>query len=96
MKNRDEILLLLKKNKPDFEKRFKVREIALFGSCARNEQIEASDIDIMVEVDPSIGLEFVVLAEEIEHLLGQTVDLVSQRAIKQRSFDFIERDIIYV
>ena len=59
-----------------------MRRLALFGSWARNEQTETSDVDILVEVDPSIGLRFVTLAERLESLLEQHVDLVSIRAVK--------------
>jgi len=44
--------------------------MALFGSYARGDQQAGSDVDILVEVDPSIGLDFVTLAERIEKLLG--------------------------
>jgi uncharacterized protein len=56
--------------------------MALFGSWARNEQTETSDVDILVDLDPSIGLRFVTLAERLESLLEQHVDLVSSRAVK--------------
>ena len=61
---------------------FPLRRMGLFGSWARNEQTETSDVDILVEVDPSIGLRFVTLAERLESLLEQHVDLVSSRAVK--------------
>jgi len=39
-------------------------------------------VDILVDVDPTIGLGFVTLAERLEEVLGLPVDLVSRRAIK--------------
>ena len=57
--------------------------MALFGSWSRNEQTETSDVDILVDVDPSIGLRFVALAERLESLLDQHVDVVSSRAVKR-------------
>lgn len=95
-KNRDEILNLLTQYKPELQTRFKVRHLALFGSYARGDQQPDSDVDILVDVDPSIGLEFVFLAEQIEQLLGVRVELVSQRAIKPRHMKFIEQELIYV
>lgn len=95
MKTRKEILSLLAKGKPELEARFKVHSIALFGSYARGEQQTDSDVDILVDVDPSIGLEFVSLAERIEELLGLPVELVSRRAIKPRMLKFIEQELIY-
>jgi uncharacterized protein len=63
---------------PALGKEFPVRRMALFGSVVRGEATDASDIDILVEVDPSIGLGFVTLAEWLEQLLGHKVDLVSR------------------
>ena len=96
MKTREEIISLLAKEKPELQTRFKVRSMALFGSYARGEQRVDSDVDILVDVDPSIGLESVSLAEKIETLLGLPVEVVSLRAIKPRRLKFIERELIYV
>lgn len=96
MKTRDEILNLLSSKKPEFERIFKIKKLALFGSYARGEQRADSDVDILVDVDPSIGLEFVTLADSIEKLLGLPVDVVSQRAVKPRALHLIEQEIIYV
>lgn len=65
-----------------------MRRIALFGSYARGDQRPGSDVDILFDIDPSIGLEVVTLADQIEQLLGLSVDLVSLRSIKPKeSFD---------
>lgn len=70
--------------------------MALFGSWARNEQTDMSDVDILVEVDPSIGLRFVTLAERLELLLEQHVDLVSSRAVKPNLLKQIQTELIDV
>jgi predicted nucleotidyltransferase len=93
---KEEILKMLAENEPELKKQFKVHKIALFGSYARGDQRSDSDVDILVEVDPSIGLEFVTLAERIEKLLGAPVDLVSSRAVKPRVMKYIEPELIYV
>jgi predicted nucleotidyltransferase len=95
-KTREEILNLLSQKKNELESRFKVRQIALFGSYARSDQRSDSDVDILVDIDPSVGLEFVTLAEQIEQLLGLPVELVSRRAIKPNKLKYIEQDLIYV
>jgi len=95
-KTKDEILSLLVQNKAELESRFKVRRLALFGSYARGDQKPDSDVDILVDIDPSVGLEFVTLADQIEQLLGLPVELVSRRAIKPNKLKYIERDLIYV
>jgi len=95
-KTREEILKLLSQKKYQLENRFKVRRMALFGSYARGDQKPESDVDILVDIDPSVGLEFVTLAEQIEQLLGLPVELVSMRAIKPNKLKYIEQDLIYV
>jgi predicted nucleotidyltransferase len=93
---KEEILSLLIQNKSELENRFKVRRIALFGSYARGDQKPDSDVDILVDIDPSVGLEFVTLAEQIEQLLGLPIELASRRAIKPNKLKYIEQDLIYV
>ena len=93
---KEEILSLLIQNKSELENRFKVRRMALFGSYARGDQKPDSDVDILVDIDPSVGLEFVTLAEQIEKLLGLPIELVSRRAIKPNKLKYIEQDLIYV
>ncbi len=96
MKTREEILAGLRAAKSELQERFRVRSLALFGSYARNQQTERSDVDILVEVDPSIGLGFVSLADELERRLHARVDLVSSRAVKPNRRRLIEPDLIYV
>jgi len=93
---KEEILSALAKDKDVLERRYKVRKLALFGSYARGDQRADSDVDILVEVDPSIGLEFVTLARRIEEILGVEVDLVSSRAVTAKAMEFIEPELIYV
>ncbi len=96
MKTKEEIIDLLSQQKPEYAEKFKVRSMAIFGSYARGNPGYNSDIDIIVDVDPSIGLEFVTLAESIEKLIGQRVELVSLRAIKPRQLEYIKPELIYV
>lgn len=81
---------------PALGQEFPVRRMALFGSVARGDASEASDIDILVEVDPSIGLGFVSLAERLEQLLGHKVDLVSRRSLKPSLWKQIEPELLDV
>jgi predicted nucleotidyltransferase len=96
MRTTQEILKLLGHAKPELARRFGVKRLAVFGSYARGEQREESDVDILVEVDPSIGLGFVDLAESIESLLGLRSEVVSRRAIKPRNWEVIEKELIDV
>lgn len=94
--SRDATLDTLKRHKREIFRKFPVRRIALFGSLARGEQRIGSDIDILVDVDPSIGLRFVALADTLQDLLKCKVDLVSVRGIKPSLLSRIERESIDV
>jgi hypothetical protein len=96
MKTREEVLRILGGVKKDLGARYRVTRIALFGSYARGEQREHSDIDILVDVEPSIGLRFVALANELEELLGQRIELVTSRAISPKLRPFVESESIEV
>jgi uncharacterized protein len=87
---------ILKRLKPSLEKRYSVHSLALFGSYARGDQTAESDIDILVDVEPTLGLNFITLAETIEKALGVSVDLVSSRAIKPRYQAVVKDECIYV
>ena len=87
MASSEEILATLREQRLVLSRRYPIQRMALFGSWARGDAREDSDVDVMVEVDPSIGLRFVDLGEELEKALGRRVDLVSRRAIKPRAWD---------
>lgn len=96
MNSRQKILDQLRAIKPALQQEFPLHRMALFGSWARNEQTEKSDVDILVDVDPSIGLRFVTLAERLEALLEQHVDVVSSRAVKPNLLKQIQAESIDV
>jgi predicted nucleotidyltransferase len=94
MSVRDQILVTLRQQRQELEQRYPIRRLALFGSWARGDAREDSDVDVLVDVDPSIGLKFVELAEELERALGRRADVVSRRAIKPEYWELIEPDLI--
>jgi len=94
MKSTEEILERLRQARPQLARDFGVKRIAVFGSYARGEQRADSDVDVLVEVDPSIGLRFVDLADRIESLLGVRTDVVSRRAISPRHWAVIEKELV--
>ena len=94
MTARDQILRTLREQRKLLSRRYPIRRLALFGSWARGDAGEKSDVDVLVDVDPSIGMRFVDLAEELERALGRPVDLVSRRAIKPAYWKRIEPELI--
>src|ERR1017187_6793884 len=69
----------------DLCRQYGVRELSVFGSAVRGEMRAGSDIDIMVEFDPSVRiglLKFESLSEDLEALLGRKVDLVTKGGLK--------------
>ena len=82
--------------KPELTSKFFVNSIGLFGSVVRDDFSEASDIDIIVDFNKPIGVEFIDLADFIESKLRKKVDLVSKNGVKAKYFQQIQSEIIYV
>lgn len=96
MKTVGEIRRILAEHEQELKFKFKVKELGIFGSYVRNEQRENSDVDILVDFEVPIGLEFVDLAEYLEAILGIKVDLVPRDAIKPHKWKYVEKDLLYV
>ncbi len=96
MKSLTEIKKLIEYNKPVLKEKYSIKNIGLFGSIVTGEATAKSDVDILVEFEKPIGLDFVLLGDELEEILGIKVDLVTPNAIKPRMFDYIKQDLIYV
>lgn len=83
--------------KPILIDKYHVSEIGLFGSIVRDDYSPiSSDIDILVDFNKPIGIEFIDLADFIETTLLKKVDLVSKKGIKNKYFLQIEREVVYV
>ncbi len=68
--------------------------IGIFGSYARNEETQESDLDILVSFKETINLlQFVALEQELSEKLGIKVDLVTERAVHPRLKDYIYQDL---
>ena len=95
--NRTEVIKKLALFKDEL-KQFSVRDLYLFGSYAREEADEQSDLDILVEFEPGaqIGLfEFARLRRRLCELLGREVDLVTRDAIRPEMKDQILREAVH-
>jgi predicted nucleotidyltransferase len=96
MKTIIQLKRILAKHKRELRDKYHVKQLGLFGSYARGDETQFSDLDIMVDFEAPIGLDFVTLAEELESLLGVKVDLVSARAVKPRMMESIKKELVYV
>jgi hypothetical protein len=68
-----------------FCKKWRVKELALFGSVTRPDFRAESDVDILVELQPNHGLslyDWVDMIEELEGMFGRRVDLVARGGLK--------------
>ena len=96
MKTKDECIAVLKQFKEEFASKYGIRAIGIFGSVARGEQHEESDLDVFVELkDPDPFIMFDI-KEELERICNCKIDLLRLRKnlrslISQR----IARDGIY-
>jgi len=95
MKTVEEIKEIIRQHRKELEDKYKVKSIAIFGSYARNEQTEMSDVDILVEFSEPVGFLFFYLADYLEQILGVKVDLVTYDAIKPNRRKYIMEDLIY-
>lgn len=98
MKKLEEIKKKINGHKPFLRKKFKVKEIGIFGSYIRGEQKKKkSDLDILVEFKGAISLfEFMDMEEFLGQILGVKVDLVSKKALKPRIGKHILEEVIYI
>ena len=94
---RQEILAILRKDRENLRRRFGVSTVRLFGSVARDEAGNHSDIDLLVDFDVTPSLfEFLRLKSYLEDLLQSKVDLITETGLKERARSSVERDAIHV
>lgn len=79
MKTKAEILLLLSHFKDQNANRFGLLRIGIFGSVAREEQTDMSDVDICVETSNPSLFNLVHLKDELQQLFHCPVDLIRLR-----------------
>jgi predicted nucleotidyltransferase len=97
MMKRKDVLRVLARFRDLKQAEFGIVRIGVFGSVAREENTDASDVDVVVELGRPDLLALVGIKQELEEMLHQPVDVVRYRAgmsayLKQR----IEREAVYV
>ena len=96
MKSLSDIKNILENHKQTLYDKYSIKSMAIFGSYARKEQNAQSDLDLIVEFNDKIGVRFIDLADEIEKITGEKVDLVSKNGIKEKYYKAIQSDLVYV
>lgn len=81
-----------------FFKKQPVLKAYLFGSQARNDVNESSDIDLLIELDLTkpIGLEFIKMQLDLQDLLKCKVDLLTLNSISKYILPYIEEDKLLI
>lgn len=83
--DRQEVISTLRAQRAALHERFGVARLTLFGSVARDEAVQTSDVDLLVEFDKPVGLfSFLELQHHLETLLGRAVDLGTPQSLKPR------------
>lgn len=96
MKNKEEIIKSIKALHGELKK-YKVREIGVFGSVVRGEQKQASDIDVLVDFEDNADLfDLVGLGLFLEERLGRKVDVVPKRALRKEIRDSVLKEVVPV
>lgn len=90
-------LQLLQDHKDAMRQRFGVRHLSLFGSTARDDARDKSDVDVLVEFDgPATSDRYFGLQFYLEDLFGCPVDLVTDKALRPELRPHIEKEAIRV
>ncbi len=94
---RSDVLTRLKAGQAEIRNRYQVERLGLFGSAARDELGDDSDVDILVKFSgPARYDDYRGLKASLESLLGRRVDLVTETGLKPRARASVERDLIHV
>lgn len=97
MKNRDEVIAILRDLKKEAVPLFGVRRFGLFGSYARNEQSETSDVDLLVELERPVPFSaFCRLEDMISERLGVAVDMTTPDGLHPRIERRVLAEAVYV
>lgn len=94
---RSKVLEILRQIKPTLKEKYGVTRLGVFGSVARDEATETSDIDVVIEMEKPNLFTMVNIKEELENALNKPVDLIRYKErmnayLKTR----IDREAVYV
>ena len=94
--NTNDVINKLQSIKPCLQREYAVKAVGLFGSFATGDYTDSSDVDIAIEFERPVGVEFIDMSYFIEKEFDRKVDIVSFKGIKDRYLKEIEKNIVYV
>lgn len=89
------VIDILKSHEREIKKRFGVKRIGLFGSFARGEQKDTSDVDILVEFEEPTFDNFMNLAFFLEDLLSRRVELVTPDSLSPYIAPYVKKEVVW-
>ena len=92
-----DVLAIVKKNKTFLKERFGVKKIGVFGSMARGEAKEESDVDVLVEFESTKKSfdNFMELSFFLEDLFGKNVDLITTSGLDKYIRPYVEKEVVW-
>lgn len=99
MLNQNDIIDFLRLNIQELKTEYNISKIGIFGSFAKNEQNEFSDIDIILEFEP--GTENIYdkktkLREYLKRHFNRDIDLCREKYVKSYIKEYLDNEAIYV
>ncbi len=92
-----DVITTLRHHLPDLVRQYHIKQMGVFGSSVRNEQIPGSDLDVLIEFDVLPGLfTYVEIQEKLTDLLGVPVDLVHRPDLKPHIGERILNEVVIV
>ena len=89
------VIEILRSHEPEIRKRFSVKRIGVFGSFARGEQKDTSDVDILVEFEKPTFDNFMNLAFFLEYLFQRKVDLVTPNSLSPYIGPYVKNEVVW-
>ncbi|MEP0914181.1 nucleotidyltransferase family protein [Leptolyngbya sp. GB1-A1] len=97
MKTLEEVKQQLIQIKPRLQQAYQVTQLGIFGSYARQEQTETSDVDVLIDYDKAPTLfKLVELREDLSSVLGMKVDVVTRNGLKPRIRERVLSEVVYL
>lgn len=93
---KQEVLNYLSSHKEKFQKDFGINKIGLFGSFARDQATQKSDIDLVIEMNPKSLERRIAFKKQIESDLNRSLDVGYMSTLRSFIAKEVAKDIIYV